>query len=67
MAACRACSAEHVPRIGFLRLGPTSSHAGRVNALRTGLRELGYVEGKNIAFEFRWAETVEQLSNSPPS
>jgi putative ABC transport system substrate-binding protein len=31
-------------------------------ALQTGLRELGYVDGKNIAIEFRWAETVEQLS-----
>jgi putative ABC transport system substrate-binding protein len=60
--AARAQQSANVPRIGFLRLGPTSSHAGRVNALRTGLRELGYVEGKNIAFEFRWAETVEQLS-----
>jgi ABC-type uncharacterized transport system substrate-binding protein len=58
----RAQQPANVPRIGFLRLGPVSSHAGRVEALRTGLRELGYVEGKNIVIEFRWAETVEQLS-----
>ena len=60
--AVRAPQSANVPRIGFLRLGPTSSNASRVKALRTGLRELGYVEGKNIAIEFRWAETVEQLS-----
>src|SRR5262245_46157542 len=59
--AARAQGAN-VPRIGFLRLGPPPSHAKRVEALRTGLRELGYIEGRNIAFEFRWAETVEQLS-----
>ena len=58
----RAQQSANVPRIGFLRLGPTSSHASRVKALQTGLRELGYVDGKNIAIEFRWAETVEQLS-----
>ena len=28
----------------------------RVAALRTGLRDLGYVEGKNLTFDFRWAE-----------
>ena len=61
LAVCAQQSAN-VPRIGFLRLGPTASHASRVEALRTGLRELGYVEGKNIAIEFRWAETVDQLS-----
>ncbi len=58
----RAQQSANVPRIGFLRLGPTSSHASRVRALQTGLRELGYVDGKNIAIEFQWAETVEQLS-----
>jgi putative ABC transport system substrate-binding protein len=51
-----------VPRIGFLRLGPASSNAPRAKALRVGLRDLGYAEGKNIVFEFRWAETDEQLS-----
>jgi hypothetical protein len=33
-----------------------------LRALRVGLRDLGYAEGKNIAFAFRWAETAEQLS-----
>jgi len=46
--AARAQQSANVPRIGFLRLGPTSSHTGRVEALRTGLGELGYAEGKNI-------------------
>jgi putative tryptophan/tyrosine transport system substrate-binding protein len=45
-----------VVRIGFL--GPTSaaSNAERMEALRTGLRELGYLEGKNLVIESRWAE-----------
>src|SRR5262245_40420820 len=60
--AARAQQSAKVPRIGFLRLGPAASHATRVKALQTGLRELGYVEGKNIAIELRFAKTVEQLS-----
>jgi putative ABC transport system substrate-binding protein len=45
-----------VVRIGFL--GPTSaaSNAGRMEALRERLRDLGYVEGKNLVIESRWAE-----------
>ena len=42
-------------RIGFL--SPRSpSDVGRLAAFRQGLRELGYVEGQNIAIESRWAE-----------
>jgi putative ABC transport system substrate-binding protein len=43
-------------RIGFLGLVSPSSHAARVAALRAGLRDLGWVEGRNIEIEFRWAE-----------
>jgi putative ABC transport system substrate-binding protein len=51
-----------VYRIGLLRLGPASAYAGRVETLRTGLRARGYVEGQNLVMEFRWAATVDQLS-----
>jgi len=57
----RAQQPAKVPRLGFLRYGPASANAGRVEALRAGLRQLGYVEGQNIVIEFRWAETVDQL------
>jgi putative ABC transport system substrate-binding protein len=43
-------------RIGFLGTSSASGLAGRVEALRAGLRDLGYVEGKNLVIEFRWAE-----------
>ena len=61
MAARRARAATGDAVIGFLRLSPASADAGRVEALRAGLRQLGYAEGKNIVIEFRWAETVDQL------
>ena len=57
----RAQQPAKVPRIGFLGFGPASADADRVEALRAGLRQLGYVEGKNIVIEFRWAEMVDQL------
>jgi putative ABC transport system substrate-binding protein len=57
----RAQQSANVPRIGFLVFGPVSAYTGRVEALRAGLRQLGYVEGKNIVIEFRWAEMVDQL------
>ena len=43
-----------IPRIGFL-LGSSPGSDPRVEAFRQGLRELGHVEGKNIAVEYRFA------------
>jgi putative ABC transport system substrate-binding protein len=45
-----------VPRIGFLLASSASANSARVEAFRQGLRELGYVEGKNIVIESRYAE-----------
>jgi putative ABC transport system substrate-binding protein len=56
----RAQQSKKVWRIGYLGFGPASSWTSEVEALRSGLRDLGYVEGKNIAIEFRWAERADQ-------
>jgi putative ABC transport system substrate-binding protein len=49
--------AGKVPRIGILgAAASTSAFAGRIEAFRQGLRDLGYVEGKNISIKYRWAE-----------
>ena len=45
-----------VPRIGFLSSLTPAVVSARMNAFRQGLRELGYVEGKNIVIESRWAQ-----------
>jgi putative tryptophan/tyrosine transport system substrate-binding protein len=50
-----------IPRIGFLGAASTSAIAARIAALRQGLRELGYVEGKNIVIEWRSAEGKADL------
>ena len=47
---------KKVPRIGYLTAATLSSAAARVEAFRQGLRELVYVEGKNIVIEWRYAE-----------
>src|SRR5881628_3692155 len=47
---------KKVPRIGYLACAFPSSVPARVAAFRQGLRELGYVEGKNIVVEYRYAE-----------
>jgi putative tryptophan/tyrosine transport system substrate-binding protein len=48
-------------RLGYLGFGTSSASEIRVEALRAGLRDRGYAEGKNLIIEFRWADTVEQL------
>ena len=45
-----------VYRIGFLGATSPSGYTPQVEAFRGGLRDLGYVEGKNVVIEFRWAE-----------
>jgi len=45
-----------IPRVGYLGAGTLSSSAANVEAFRLGLRELGYIEGKNIIIEWRSAE-----------
>jgi len=60
--AARAQQAGSMRRIGFLGLGPASLSASRVEALRSGLRDLGYVEGRNIVLEFRWADSPAELA-----
>ena len=45
-----------VPRIGYLSATTASTISDRTEAFRQGLRELGYVEGKNIVIEWRYAE-----------
>jgi putative ABC transport system substrate-binding protein len=48
--------AKKVPQIGFFDAGTFSSASLRIEAFRFGLRELGYVEGRNILIEYRFAE-----------
>jgi putative ABC transport system substrate-binding protein len=43
-------------RIGFLGIASASGHVKEIDAIRAGLRDLGYVEGRNIVIEYRWAE-----------
>jgi len=45
-----------VPRIAYLTVPPLSANIARVEAFRQGLREVGYVEGKNIVIEWRSGE-----------
>src|SRR5215472_8699976 len=47
---------KKVPRIGYLSGNSPASESARTETLRQGLLELGYVEGKNIVIEWRYAE-----------
>jgi putative tryptophan/tyrosine transport system substrate-binding protein len=53
-----AASAQRsaIPVIGFLNLVSADAYSDRLRAFRQGLKETGYVEGENLAIEYRWAE-----------
>ncbi|MEO8440898.1 MAG: ABC transporter substrate-binding protein [Betaproteobacteria bacterium] len=68
LAAPLASFAQQQPakiyRIGFLGAETASSDAGRVKGFRTGLRDLGYVDGVHYNIEFRWGEgKYDQLAD----
>jgi putative tryptophan/tyrosine transport system substrate-binding protein len=59
LAQPRAAGAQQpgrVARIGFLGATTAAGYARQIEALQSGLRDLGYAEGKNIHIEYRWAE-----------
>jgi putative tryptophan/tyrosine transport system substrate-binding protein len=59
LALCSSVEAQQagkVPRIGYLAPNLSNAVLATHEAFRQGLRELGYVEGKNIIIEYRWAE-----------
>ena len=53
-----------MPVIGFLGLASPGPFAPFVTAFHQGLRETGYVDGQNVAIEYRWAEGTVNLSRS---
>jgi putative ABC transport system substrate-binding protein len=58
LALCSSAGTQQskpIPRIGALYASPVGNST-RIAALREGLREFGYVDGKNIAIEYRYAE-----------
>ena len=52
----RGAAAEEGSRIGYLSATDPASDSTRSEAIRLALRELGYIEGQNIAIEYRYAE-----------
>jgi ABC-type uncharacterized transport system substrate-binding protein len=50
-----------MPVIGLLGVAPAAAYVSRVNGLRSGLRELGFIEGRNVTIEFAFAASPAEL------
>ena len=51
-----ALAQQQIPVIGFLSASSEAAVAGQLSAFRRGLGETGFIEGRNVAIEYRWAE-----------
>jgi putative ABC transport system substrate-binding protein len=59
LALCAPAQAQQpkkVPRIGYLSAQDSARESGRSEGIRLALRKLGYIEGQNIAIEYRYGE-----------
>jgi putative tryptophan/tyrosine transport system substrate-binding protein len=54
--SAQAQQPKKIPRIGYLSGGDPAGESARSEGIRLALRQLGYLEGQNIAFEYRYAE-----------
>jgi putative ABC transport system substrate-binding protein len=59
-----AQQAAKIPRIGWLTTGFLSTMSARQEAFRQGLRELGYIEGKNILIEWRGTDNIPERGSA---
>jgi len=59
--AAEAQPAGKVPRIGLLIPGSSSGFSSRIEVSRQGLRDLDWVEGQQIALEYRYAENLDRI------
>jgi putative ABC transport system substrate-binding protein len=55
---------KSMPVIGFLGGGTPSSYENRIAAFHRGLGEAGFVEGRNVLIEYRWAEGLRSIARA---
>jgi putative tryptophan/tyrosine transport system substrate-binding protein len=61
-AVAEAQQPVKVPQIGYLSSSNPATESTRAEAIRLGLRELGYIEGRNIAIEYRYGGTTSNMA-----